>query len=65
LPEPLWSAMNRRVVEGRELFEVATDVVVAEMFAKVIGPNGVVEASPAAFAAECAPTPELLRRSAM
>jgi len=65
LPEPLWSAMKERVVEGRELFEVATDVVAAEMFAKVIGSLGVTDATPDALAAECAPTPELLRRSAM
>ena len=65
LPEPLWAAMKGRVVEGRELFEVATDVVEAEMFAKVIGNLGAKGALPDALAAECAPTPELLRRSAM
>ena len=65
LPEPLWSAMKNRIEEGRELFEVATDVVALEMFANVIGSLGVADATPEALAAECAPTPELLRRSAM
>lgn len=65
LPEVMWSAMKERASCGREAWEISIDVVPADLFATVIGPNGSRPASPDSFAAECAPMPELLRRSAM
>lgn len=65
LPDVMWSAMKERTFCGREAWEVSTDVVPVELFATVVGPTGTTTASPGAFAAECVPMPELLRRSAM
>ena len=65
LPDVMWSAMKERTLCGRESWEVGTDIVPVELFATVVGPTGVSATSPSAFVAECAPMPELLRRSAM
>lgn len=65
LPDVLWSAMKERANCGREAWTIGTDVVPIGLFTTVIGPNGMSTASADALAAECAPMPELLRRSAM
>lgn len=65
LPDVTWLAMKERILCGRETWELRTDVVPADLFSTVIGPNGISNASADAFAAECPPMPELLRRSAM
>lgn len=65
LPDVMWSAMKERRLCGRQGWEIGTDVVPVGLFSTVIGPNGISAASPDAFAAECAPMPELLRRSVM
>ncbi|MEO5974899.1 MAG: hypothetical protein ABIQ38_06845 [Ilumatobacteraceae bacterium] len=65
LPDIMWSAMKERTFFGRQAWEVGTDVVPIELFTSVIGPAGIVTASPQEYSAECEPMPELLRRSAM
>jgi hypothetical protein len=65
LPDVMWSAMKERANCGREAWATDTDVVPIGLFTSVIGPNGMSTASANALAAECAPMPELLRRSAM
>lgn len=65
LPDELWSAMKVRTRLECEEWEIGTDVIPVGLFTTVIGPKGKVDATPAAFAAECMPTTELLRKSAM
>ena len=59
LPAPLWSAM----IAGDAINEV--DLLSSSLFSRVIFKDGISEDLSQPFAAECPPTTELLRHSAM
>ena len=62
LPDELWEAMASGVMnDDQQLF----DIVPKNLFSKVISKNGVSDESNSVFVAECPPTTELLRHSAM
>jgi hypothetical protein len=62
LPEPLWVGL---LVDVRAEFETPVDVVPVSLVTQVISPKGVSQDVTTPFTAECPPTTELLRRSAM
>ena len=62
LPESLWIGM---LVDVRAEIENPVDVVPVSLFAQVISPSGISLDVTTPLAAECPPTTELLRRSAM
>jgi hypothetical protein len=59
LPEPLWSAM----ISGEAVNEV--DLMSLSLFSKLISKDGISDDLSQPLVAECPPTTELLRRSAM
>ena len=62
LPEPLWVGMLADVSAD---IENPFDVVPVSLVTQIISPNGVSQDITTPFTAECPPTTELLRRSAM
>ncbi len=62
LPESLWIGMLADVSADSES---AVDVVPVSLVKQIISPNGVTQDVTTPFIAECPPTTELLRRSAM
>jgi hypothetical protein len=65
LPDDIVAAIDERLSMGRDLWEIDHDVFPAHLVDQVAGPNGVAASSPAAFTPDCAPAPELLRKSPM
>jgi len=62
LPESLWIGM---LVDVRAEIENPIDVVPVSLFAQVISPSGISLDVTTPLSAECPPTTELMRRSAM
>jgi hypothetical protein len=62
LPEALWTGMLSDVSAD---FETPVDVVPVSLVTQIISPNGISQDVTMPFIAECPPTTELLRRSAM
>jgi hypothetical protein len=64
LPAELWESMKARNFDAQRPWRTEVDVVPRELLRAVVGPTGTVDAS-FSVAAECAPTTEMLVRSAM
>ena len=64
LPAELWESMKSRNFDSQRPWRTEVDVVPRELLRAVVGPLGIVEAS-LSVVAECAPTTEMLVRSAM
>jgi hypothetical protein len=64
LPAELWESMKARNFDAQRPWRTEADVVPRELLRAVVGPTGTVDAS-FSVAAECAPTTEMLVRSAM
>lgn len=66
LPEQLFTAMSVRLADRRVPWDAAAESVPVGLFSAVIGPAGLVDASPEhTLAPECATAPELARTSPM
>lgn len=68
LPEALWSGMVANIFstsDESEISQSAVDVVPVYLFTQIISPNGRSQDASLPLTAECPPTTELLRRSAM
>jgi hypothetical protein len=62
LPEPLWDALANRLDEsGSEPWDRGVDVVPADLFDRVIVPEGVLEVETGLRGATCPAAPELFR----
>ena len=64
LPAELWESMKSRNFDSQRPWRTEVDVVPRELLRAVVGPLGIVDAS-LSLVAECAPTTEMLVRSAM
>ena len=64
LPTELWESMKSRNFDVQRPWRTEVDVVPRELLRAVVGPQGIVDAS-LSVVAECAPTTEMLVRSAM
>jgi hypothetical protein len=64
LPAELWESMKSRNFDAQRPWRTEVDVVPRELLRAVVGPQGLVDAS-LSVVAECAPTTEMLVRSAM
>jgi len=64
LPVELWESMKSRNFDAQRPWRTEVDVVPRELLRAVVGPQGIVDAS-LSVVAECAPTTEMLVRSAM
>jgi translation initiation factor 2B subunit (eIF-2B alpha/beta/delta family) len=64
LPAELWEAMKSRNFDSQRPWRTEVDVVPRELLRAVVGPMGIVDTS-LSVVAECAPTTEMLVRSAM
>jgi hypothetical protein len=64
LPAELWEAMKSRNFDAQRPWRTEVDIVPRELLRAVVGPLGTVDAS-LSVVAECAPTTEMLVRSAM
>jgi hypothetical protein len=63
LPDDIVSAIDERLSVGHEPWDLDHDVFSADLVDQVAGPRGVAASSPVAFTTDCAPAPELLRKS--
>lgn len=65
LPEPMWQAMQKRLSDCDDGWNMPFERVPLAMITAVLGPDGLVEPDPSSLAPECPMAPELLRISAM
>jgi hypothetical protein len=64
LPAEFWEAMKSRNFDAQRPWRTEVDIVPRELLRAVVGPLGTVDTS-LSVVAECAPTTEMLVRSAM
>jgi hypothetical protein len=61
LPEKMWQMLAQRLVEHEDPWNLDHEVVPIGLFSGIAGPDGIVEPSAEALAAECPLAPELLK----
>ncbi|MCU1366845.1 MAG: hypothetical protein JWN39_2484 [Ilumatobacteraceae bacterium] len=65
LPELMWKTLLQRLDDSGDGWELEAERVPLAMATAVVGPDGLLDPSPTALAAECPMAHELLRTSAM
>lgn len=63
LPGRLWEALTDRLLDGRDPWDLDSEVVPLDLVPAVAGPSGIADASDAVKRGDCPVVPELLRWS--